>query len=65
MAEQVADFFGLDRALLERVDSSTFTQPGRRPARTGFLIAKAERDLGYAPRAFKAGIALLAQQMSA
>jgi dTDP-4-dehydrorhamnose reductase len=62
MAEQVADFFGLDKALLERVDSSTFTQPGRRPARTGFLIEKAERELGFQPRSFREGIALLAHQ---
>lgn len=62
MAEQVADFFGLDRTLLERVDSSTFTQPGRRPARTGFLIEKAERELGFQPRSFTEGIALLVHQ---
>lgn len=65
MAQQVADFFGLDKALLERVDSSTFTQPGRRPLRTGFLIAKAERELGYRPHSFAEGIALLARQTEA
>jgi dTDP-4-dehydrorhamnose reductase len=64
MAEQVADFFGLDKALLERVDSATFTQPARRPPRTGFYIKKAERELGYQPRSFAEGIALLAQQMA-
>jgi dTDP-4-dehydrorhamnose reductase len=64
MAEQVADFFGLDKALLERVDSITFTQPARRPLRTGFYIKKAERELGYQPRSFAEGIALLAQQMA-
>ncbi|RZK17916.1 MAG: SDR family oxidoreductase [Hymenobacter sp.] len=64
MAGQVADFFGLDKALLERVDSATFTQPARRPLRTGFYIKKAERELGYSPRSFAEGIALLAQQMA-
>ncbi len=62
MAQQVASFFQLDQSLLERVNSSTFTQPARRPARTGFTIAKAERELGYRPRSFAEGIALLAQQ---
>ncbi len=62
MAEQVADFFDLDKSLLERVDSSTFTQPARRPPRTGFIIAKAERELGYQPHSFAEGIALLARQ---
>ncbi|MVN76815.1 sugar nucleotide-binding protein [Hymenobacter sp. HMF4947] len=65
MAQQVADFFELDKALLERVDSSTFTQPGRRPLRTGFIIAKAERELGYRPHSFAEGIALLARQTEA
>lgn len=63
MAQQVASFFRLDQSLLERADSSTFTQLARRPARTGFRIAKAERELGYQPRSFAEGIALLAQQM--
>ncbi|RZK24702.1 MAG: SDR family oxidoreductase [Hymenobacter sp.] len=64
MAGQVADFFGLDKALLERVDSTTFTQPAQRPLRTGFCIKKAERELGYQPRSFAEGIALLASQMA-
>ena len=65
MAEQVADFFGLDKSLLEQVDSATFTQPARRPPRTGFIIEKATRELGYQPRTFAEGIALLAQQAEA
>ena len=63
MAQQVAAFFQLDSALLERVDSRTFQQPARRPARTGFSIAKAARELGFRPRSFAEGIALLAEQM--
>ena len=65
MARQVAAHFQLDAALLERVDSRTFTQPARRPPRTGFCIAKAVRELGYAPRTFAEGIALLARQTAA
>lgn len=64
MAQQVAAFFELDATLLEQVDASTFTQPAKRPPRTGFLIEKAAHDLGYQPRTFKEGIALLAQQSS-
>lgn len=62
MAQQVAAFFGLDQALLEQVDSSTFSQPAKRPLRTGFIIDKAVRALGYQPHTFAQGIALLAQQ---
>lgn len=64
MAQQVAVFFELDAKLLEQVDASTFTQPAKRPPRTGFLIEKARREVGYQPRTFAEGIALLAQQTS-
>ena len=64
MAQQVAAFFELDAELLEQVDASTFTQPAKRPPRTGFLIDKARREVGYQPRTFAEGIALLAQQTS-
>lgn len=62
MAVRVADFFGLDAGLIEKVDSRIFSQPARRPPRTGFFIDKARRDLGYQPRSFDEGIRLLASQ---
>jgi dTDP-4-dehydrorhamnose reductase len=62
MALRVADYFGLDAGLIERVDASTFSQPARRPARTGFLVDKARRELGYTPRSLAEGIALVAAQ---
>lgn len=57
MAIQVADYFGLNKALMEKVDASVFTQPARRPLKTGFIIEKAERELGFAPMSFKEGMA--------
>ncbi|HLK96443.1 MAG TPA: NAD(P)-dependent oxidoreductase [Hymenobacter sp.] len=62
MALQVAEYFRLDSSLLAKVDSSTFSQPARRPLRTGFIIDKARRELGYEPCRFAEGIALLAHQ---
>ena len=59
MARQVADFFGLDENLLERVTAATFTQPARRPPRTGLIITKARRELGYVPHKFQEGIRLV------
>jgi dTDP-4-dehydrorhamnose reductase len=64
MAQQVAAQFELDAALLEAVDSHTFTQAARRPPRTGFRIAKAERELGYQPHTFAEGLALVQQQLA-
>lgn len=62
MALQVADYFQLDKSLIVKADGSTFTQPAKRPPRTGFIITKAQRDLGYQPHTFQEGIALLARQ---
>jgi dTDP-4-dehydrorhamnose reductase len=58
MAQRTARMLHLDEALLTRVDASTFTQPGRRPPRTGFIIDKAVHDLGYDPVSFDQGILL-------
>ncbi|MBD2722961.1 SDR family oxidoreductase [Hymenobacter armeniacus] len=62
MALQVADFFGLDHGLIEEANAGTFTQPARRPARTGFIIDKAKRELGYRPHTFAQGIELVGRQ---
>jgi dTDP-4-dehydrorhamnose reductase len=63
MAIQTADYFGLDKALIKPADASTFRQTARRPPRTGFIIDKARTQLGYAPRSFAEGIAVLAGQI--
>jgi dTDP-4-dehydrorhamnose reductase len=58
MAIRTARLLSLDESLISKVDASTFTQPGRRPARTGFVIDKAIRDLDYNPISFEEGILL-------
>jgi dTDP-4-dehydrorhamnose reductase len=62
LALRVAAHFGLDASLIEQVDASIFSQPARRPARTGFLIEKARRELGFKPHSLADGIALVAAQ---
>ena len=64
MSFQTADYFGLDKSFIAQADGSTFKQTARRPPRTGFIIDKARTVLGYDPRSFSEGIALLAEQMS-
>ncbi|MFD1145004.1 SDR family oxidoreductase [Larkinella insperata] len=64
MAIKTADYFQLDKALITQADSSTFTQPARRPPRTGFVLDKPRRVLGYEPKSFEEGIAVLASQLS-
>ncbi|MFM2401392.1 MAG: dTDP-4-dehydrorhamnose reductase [Bacteroidota bacterium] len=63
MAVMTADYYGLDKSLLQKADSSTFTQTAKRPARTGFILDKAKKVLGYSPKTFQEGIAIMAQQV--
>ncbi|MBC3538430.1 SDR family oxidoreductase [Rufibacter sediminis] len=63
MAIQVAEYFDLDKSLIEEVDGSIFSQPAKRPPRTGFDITKAKTQLGYQPRTFKESIAIVAEQI--
>lgn len=63
MAIQTADFFKLDQSLINETDGSKFQQTAKRPPKTGFIIAKAQKELDYEPRSFKEGIAILKEQM--
>lgn len=63
MAYKVADYFKLDKSYITPSNSSTFTQPAKRPPRTGFVIDKAVKELGYNPVSFDEGIAILAGQI--
>jgi len=58
-----AEAFGLDVTLITQVDSSTFTQPAKRPPKTGFIIEKARKELGYVPHGFKESLNLLKAQL--
>ena len=65
MAIMTADYFSLDKSLISPTDASAFTQPARRPPRTGFDLKKSRKVLGYEPHTFREGIALLAKQTGA
>jgi dTDP-4-dehydrorhamnose reductase len=52
MAIKTAAHFHLDASLIERTDASSFTQPARRPPKTGFNITKAITELGFEPLSF-------------
>jgi dTDP-4-dehydrorhamnose reductase len=64
MAQKVAEFFNLDRNYITKADSSTFTQPAKRPPKTGFIIDKAREELGYQPHSFEEGIEIIASQIN-
>lgn len=63
MAKQTAKYFNLDDSLIKEVDSTIFTQPAKRPLKTGFIIKKAQNELGYDPKSFTEGIGILSKQI--
>ena len=63
MAIMTADYFNLDKTLITEVDGTKFTQPAKRPAKTGFILDKPIKILGYNPKTFQEGIAFVAEQI--
>jgi dTDP-4-dehydrorhamnose reductase len=56
MACKTAGFLGLDKTLINRVSASDFSQPAKRPAKTGLVIDKARTELGFDPLSFEEGL---------
>lgn len=63
LVERIADYYGLDKSVLNRSDSSTLNQPAKRPPITGFIIDKARKVLGYEPHSFEEGLELVRRQL--
>lgn len=60
---RIADFWGLDKSLITEIDSASLAQPAKRPPKTGFVLLKAQTELGYKPRTFEEGLHLVDRQL--
>ena len=63
IAIATARYFGLDESLIHCTDASKFSQKAKRPPRTGFILDKAKRELGYRPHSFQEGLSVLENQL--
>jgi dTDP-4-dehydrorhamnose reductase len=63
LVERVADFWGYDKSFINTIASDTLNQAAKRPPITGFVIEKAQKELGYEPHSFEEGLALVKQQL--
>lgn len=59
----VADYFKLDSSCILPVTSAELSQSARRPPVTGFILEKAERELGYSPHSFLEGLEIVRKQL--
>ena len=63
MVNLVADYYDLDRSLINPVSSASLNQPAKRPLKTGFDISKARNDLDYDPVDFLTRIKIMDRQL--
>ena len=63
MVEQVADFYQLDKTLINPISSSSLNQAAKRPVKTGFVLDKSINELGYKPHSFNEGMRIMQEQV--
>lgn len=63
MVNRVADFYGYDKSIVSPISSASLNQAAKRPPKTGFILDKPYKDLGYKPCSFEEGLAILTDQM--
>lgn len=56
MAIKTAEYLKLDSSVLKKVTAASFRQSAKRPLKTGFIIDKAGKELGYDPLSFEEGL---------
>jgi dTDP-4-dehydrorhamnose reductase len=61
---RVADYYKLDKSLVKPSKSADIKQPAQRPPKTGFIIDKAKKELGYNPHSFEEGIRIMDEQVT-
>ena len=62
-AQTIAGVLDLDASLIHPTDGATFKQKAARPPRTGFIILKAETELGYKPHSLEAALGHLGARL--
>lgn len=56
MAIKTAEYIGLDTSYIQRVTWVDLKQPAKRPPKTGLVIGKAKKELGFDPISFEEGL---------
>lgn len=65
LVKKVAQYYELDDSKIKPISSSTLNQRAKRPPKTGFILEKAKKDLGYTPSSFEEGISIMDVQIAA
>ena len=63
LVQEVAEYWNLDKSLIKPISSSSLNQAAKRPKRTGFILDKTVRELGYKPHSFREGLSIVDSQL--
>lgn len=64
LVRSVADFWNLDKSLINEISSDSLGQEAKRPKKTGFILDRAMTDLNYQPHSFEEGLEIVSRQLS-
>ncbi len=59
MGLEIAAYYHLDKNLIKKVQTSSLTQPAKRPSKTGFILDKAIKKLRFQPLTLVEGLKLM------
>jgi dTDP-4-dehydrorhamnose reductase len=65
LVRRVAKHYELDDSLIVEISSDSLNQAAKRPPKTGFILDKAQSELGYNPHTFEEGMSILDKQLKA
>ncbi len=63
LVAKVADFWSLDKSLINEISGASLNQTAKRPGKTGFILDKSMTELNYHPHSFEEGLAILDEQL--
>ena len=63
-AQKIADFFNLDKNLINPIETEDLNQRARRPLRSGLITLKAETELGYKPHTIAESLSMMKKELS-
>ena len=64
MVISIANYFNLDKNLINRISSKELSQVANRPKKTGFVLEKAKQQLNYHPKSFNDSLLYIDKQLT-
>jgi dTDP-4-dehydrorhamnose reductase len=63
IVERIAKHYGNSTANLNKISTATLKQKAVRPPKTGLILDKSRKELGYNPHSFEEGLNIIDQQL--